>query len=217
MDGCSIEGVPAGLGVLLSFSTATATAAVPDPAPVLEPTDPAYVIYTSASTGRPNGVCVTQLATPPGSSRRRKRCSASGAEVRLTLFHSIAFDFSVWELWGALLHGGRLVIVPAQTARSAEAFHSLVVREGVTVLNQTPSAFRAFDSADEAAGRPTEPAPPRDLRGRRSIRGQLDRWFRAHGDERPRSREHVRDHGKRPSTSPTGGCARPMPAVAAAA
>jgi non-ribosomal peptide synthetase component F len=58
-DGCSIEGVPAG-HECLSFSTATATAAVPDPAPVLEPTDPAYVIYTSGSTGRPNGVCVTQ-------------------------------------------------------------------------------------------------------------------------------------------------------------
>ena len=58
-----------------------------------------------------------------------------------TLFHSFAFDFSVWELWGALLFGGRLVVVPYLKTRSPEEFYRLICVEGVTVLNQTPSAF----------------------------------------------------------------------------
>ena len=65
-----------------------------------------------------------------------------GADDVWTLFHSYAFDFSVWEMWGALLYGGRLVVVPYWVSRSPEAFRELLLREGVTVLNQTPSAFR---------------------------------------------------------------------------
>jgi acyl-coenzyme A synthetase/AMP-(fatty) acid ligase/aryl carrier-like protein len=71
-----------------------------------------------------------------------------------TLFHSFAFDFSVWEIWGALLYGGRLVVVGKDTARSAEDFYRLVCREGVTVLNQTPSAFRQFMAAQAESHAP---------------------------------------------------------------
>ncbi len=111
--------------------------------------DPAYVIYTSGSTGRPKGVIVRHAevarlfaATDPW--------FGFGPDDVWTLFHSYAFDFSVWELWGALLYGGRLVVVPYAVSRSPQAFYELLASEGVTVLNQTPSAFRQLIQAEEA-------------------------------------------------------------------
>src|SRR6185503_10498641 len=106
----------------------------------------AYVIYTSGSTGRPKGVTIEHAQV--------KRLFAAthgwfdfGPEDVWTMFHSFAFDFSVWELWGSLLHGGRVVLVPLQISRSAAEFYRLLCTEGVTVLNQTPSAFRALMQA----------------------------------------------------------------------
>ncbi|MBB6254528.1 non-ribosomal peptide synthetase [Nitrospirillum iridis] len=103
--------------------------------------DPAYIIYTSGSTGQPKGVLVSH-----GNAARLFDATKSyydfGPEDVWLLFHSIAFDFSVWELWGALAHGGRLVVVPYIVSRSGRELIALVASEGVTILNLTPSGFR---------------------------------------------------------------------------
>ncbi|MFF8452878.1 amino acid adenylation domain-containing protein, partial [Streptomyces leeuwenhoekii] len=113
--------------------------------------DLAYVIYTSGSTGTPKGVMVehrnvTRLFTAT------EGWFGFGADDVWTLFHSFAFDFSVWEIWGALLHGGRLVVVPQAVSRSPREFYELLCASGVTVLNQTPSAFRQLIAAQGEEG-----------------------------------------------------------------
>ncbi|GAA3887063.1 non-ribosomal peptide synthetase [Saccharothrix violaceirubra] len=117
-----------------------------DPCVDVRPEHPAYVIYTSGSTGRPKGVVI-----PHGNVIRLLTATDDrfgfGADDVWTLFHSYAFDFSVWELWGPLLRGGRLVVVPFEISRSPGDFAALVRAEGVTVLNQTPSAF--YELLDE--------------------------------------------------------------------
>ncbi|WP_169811475.1 non-ribosomal peptide synthetase [Nocardia harenae] len=120
----------------------------------LRPEHPAYVIYTSGSTGRPKGVVVPHSAVLRLLDNTRDLFDFGPADV-WTLFHSYAFDFSVWEIWGALLHGGRVVVVDHFVARSPQQFRELLRTEGVTVLNQTPSAFYQLIAADLAA----PPAP----------------------------------------------------------
>ncbi|HLG57387.1 MAG TPA: amino acid adenylation domain-containing protein [Vicinamibacterales bacterium] len=106
----------------------------------LRPSNAAYVIYTSGSTGSPKGVVVTHANVTRLLSGTDGLFRFTSSDV-WTLFHAATFDFSVWEIWGALAHGARLVVVDFATSRSPEAFLSLQRRESVTVLNQTPSAF----------------------------------------------------------------------------
>ena len=115
------------------------------------PENLAYLIYTSGSTGRPKGVAVTHANVARLLQSTTEWFGFNERDV-WTLFHSYAFDFSVWELWGALAYGGRLVVVSYEVSRDAERFYRLVVKQGVTVLNQTPSAFRQFLKVDEAHG-----------------------------------------------------------------
>ncbi|MFL6964670.1 amino acid adenylation domain-containing protein [Pseudomonas alvandae] len=111
--------------------------------PDLTPKNLAYIIYTSGSTGQPKGVMIehAQVVRLFGTTHANFGFEASDVWC---LFHSFAFDFSVWELWGALRYGGTLVLVPHAITRSPKAFYQLICEQGVTVLNQTPSAFTAL-------------------------------------------------------------------------
>ncbi|MEX5601266.1 syringopeptin non-ribosomal peptide synthetase SypA [Pseudomonas syringae] len=114
----------------------------------VRPSDLAYVIYTSGSTGLPKGVMVEHRNVARLFSATQDWFGFNEQDV-WALFHSFAFDFSVWEIWGALLHGGRLLIVPQLVSRSPEDFYNLLCSAGVTVLNQTPSAFRQLIAAQD--------------------------------------------------------------------
>ncbi len=105
--------------------------------------DLVYVIYTSGSTGRPKGVCLTHANVLRLIDTGQEHYGFDETDC-WPLFHSFAFDVSVWEMWGALLHGGRLVVVPQSMLRSPGEFLDLLLEQRVTVLNQTPSAFRAL-------------------------------------------------------------------------
>ena len=180
--------VPAGPAPILVEDSGRASSASTQearPALRLEPENAAYVIYTSGSTGKPKGVVVTHRnvcrlldVTAP--------VYAFSSDDVWTLFHSCAFDFAVWELWGALLHGGTLVVVPFWACRTASEVTALMREEGVTVLNQTPSAFRALMTDYDILERGVDSLRLVIFGGEALDWTSLTPWVEHHGLERPR-------------------------------
>jgi amino acid adenylation domain-containing protein len=155
------------------------------PASGAVPANAAYIIYTSGSTGRPKGVVVEHRNVVRLFLATEAAFVPKPSDV-WTLFHSYAFDFSVWEIWGALLYGGRLVVVPYWQTRSPDALYDLLTEEGVTVLSQTPSAFWQFAQACEANGAPCPPSLRLVIFGGEALDfRRLRRWFERCGDARP--------------------------------
>ncbi|MBD2520823.1 amino acid adenylation domain-containing protein, partial [Nostoc sp. FACHB-973] len=149
------------------------------------PSNLAYVIYTSGSTGKPKGVLVNHNHVTRLFAATEPWYDFNSQDV-WTLFHSYAFDFSVWEIWGALLYGGKLVVVPYLVTRSPESFYELLCQHKVTILNQTPSAFHQLITAEQSM------ATVGDLKLRLVIFGgesleikSLQPWFERHGDQSP--------------------------------
>ncbi|MBV9163199.1 MAG: amino acid adenylation domain-containing protein, partial [Pseudonocardiales bacterium] len=152
----------------------------------LLPQHPAYVIYTSGSTGTPKAVLITHYNVVRLFGATQQLFNFNADDV-WALFHSYAFDFSVWEMWGALLHGGRLIVVPYELSRSPQQFLQLLAQQSVTVLNQTPSAF--YQLMQTEADNPTlgQSLVVRTVifGGETLMPTRLNDWYQRHSDHAP--------------------------------
>ncbi|MGP3976838.1 amino acid adenylation domain-containing protein [Streptomyces sp. 8N114] len=158
VDGAVPEGLDAGEAAVVDVpGDAGRWADLPDgdlePEKGASTGDLAYVIYTSGSTGLPKGVMVEHRNMSRFFVAAQEWFGYRTGDV-WTLFHSFAFDFTVWEMWGALLHRGRLVVVTQEVARSPKDFYALLCAEGVTVLGQTPTGFGQLIAAQGEDGAP---------------------------------------------------------------
>ncbi|WHS62767.1 amino acid adenylation domain-containing protein [Pseudomonas sp. G2-4] len=143
----------------------------------------AYVIYTSGSTGEPKGVLVAHGNVSRLLESTQRSFAFTEHDV-WSMFHSIGFDFSVWEIWGALAHGAHVAVVPYAVSRSPGDTHQWLADQGVTVLSQTPSAFRGLDDADRSAHAPL--ALRYVVFGGEALPATVLRpWVARHGDSKP--------------------------------
>jgi amino acid adenylation domain-containing protein len=152
--------------------------------PSSDPDSLAYLMYTSGSTGKPKGVMVTHRNVIRLLEQTHPWFGFNNQDV-WTLFHSVAFDFSVWEIWGCLLTGGKLVIVTFETSRSPSDFRELLLSEGVTVLNQTPSAFSLLLQAEVSCTSKLDHLRFIIFGGERLEYSMLQPWFRRYDDTSP--------------------------------
>lgn len=149
-DGAAPDAVDElGVPVVALDSWQSAAVSAPAAEAPVSASDVAYVIYTSGTTGQPKGVVVEHRNVLRLFSATQHWFGFGPGDV-WTLFHSASFDFSVWEIWGALLFGGKLVVANQAARRHPGALLQVLAEHQVTVLNQTPSAFRQLAESDES-------------------------------------------------------------------
>ena len=103
----------------------------------------AYIIYTSGSTGNPKGCLISHENVVRLMVNDKHPFDFSSSDVWI-MAHSYSFDFSVWEMYGALLYGGKLIVPEREQVKNVNEFLSFIDKYEVTILNQTPLAFDYF-------------------------------------------------------------------------